>query len=238
MLNTSQNFLFEPCYDVTFPVLLKSEITIHLKPEIKVREILNHTYNELEYRAIEILEKIGTNNTGITGSLLAGISHKSSDIDIILYGCKKTIDYIENPIYFEEDKDWIRDTISNYNLDLELAKRLYDKRRRGVYKGTKVSILFNSGISEKYCKKACRKIGSIKVRGVVSGDCNALFYPSTSYLYDSSPRIDLVVSYEGIYSSLLYGERKVEIYGMLMECEDEKIVIIGDREIGGYVRPL
>jgi len=240
LIKLNQEFLFEPCYDVSFPIIRKSKLKFHLKPEDFVKNLLKRSQNNLQEQIlVEIIEKIGSKDVGVTGSLLAGISHSESDVDIIIYGCKKAMDFIESFQGFQEDKEWIVNVAQNYNIDISLAKLLYDNKRRGLYKGVKVSILFNSGNVEKYCKKICRKIGKVKFVGTIEGDCRALFYPAEALVYNTNTvGVDKIVSYEGIYSSLLFGSKRVYVEGMLMECEDEKVVVIGDREVGGIVKPL
>ncbi|MEM1625924.1 MAG: nucleotidyltransferase domain-containing protein [Sulfolobaceae archaeon] len=240
LIKLNQEFMFEPCYDVSFPILRWSKIRYHLKPEEFVEKFLKKSQNNLQEEIlIEVLEKIGTKGVGVTGSLLAGISHKLSDVDIIIYGCKRSMEFIESFQGFQNDNEWIVETAENYKIDISLAKLLYDNRRRGIYKGVKISILFNSGETEKYCKKICRKLGKVKFLGNIEGDCKALFYPAEALVNESNDvKVDKIISYEGIFSSALFGNKRVYVEGMLMDCEDEKIVIVGDREIRGLIRPL
>ncbi|WP_338599869.1 nucleotidyltransferase domain-containing protein [Sulfolobus tengchongensis] len=239
LIKVKQKFNFESCYDASFPIVNLSNIVKHLKPEEKLQEILSRSINdEILYRLIEIVEKyIRVDKVGVTGSILLNSYHKDSDIDLIIYGCKKTLDFMETFTGFEKDYEWIYEANENYGIDF--ADILYDNRRRGVYKGKRVSILFVDDRPWKYCSDVCKKVGRIKFRATISGTCEALFYPSIANVISNNIyNVNKVVSYEGIFSSALFGEREVEIEGMLMKCQNENVVIIGDIDVRGYVKPL
>jgi len=61
----------------------------------------------------------------------------------------------------------------------------------------------------------------------------ALVYPSE---VEAKSGVDKVVSYEGIFSWLLYSSRKVKARGMLMKCGSEKVLLLGDRDVPARVR--
>jgi predicted nucleotidyltransferase len=235
LLLSRQEFVYEPCFGATFPIKRLSEIRKHFTPEEKVNEIIRKSTNtNLEAIALDLISKINVKNLGITGSILLNIQHQKSDIDFVVYGDKDTDDFFNTFEGFDIDKDWILETSKNYNIPIELAKSLYNKKIRGIYRGVKYSVLFVDNKPWEYCREVCIKKGPIKISGEVYGDTRALYYPSTAYLF-SNGKVFKIISYEGIYSSILYGRHKAEIYGMLMKC-DENTIIIGDREIGGYVR--
>ncbi|MBB5253202.1 nucleotidyltransferase [Sulfurisphaera ohwakuensis] len=244
LLKVNQEYIYEPCYDVSFPILRKSMIVKHLKPEEKMRKIIRKSENKLESLALEIYDYVNIKNIGITGSLLAGISHENSDIDFVIYGIKDTIDFLESFQGFDEDKDWISETIKNYDISLNLAKDLYDRRVRGMYKGIKYSFLFVNDKVEKYCNIVCKRIGEGEIIANIDDKFNSLFYPSVVTLSNvsiikGSSAPQLLVSYEGIYSMLLYKSNRVYVKGMLMRCEDGEVkMIIGDRDVKGYIRRI
>lgn len=240
LIKLSQDFVYEPCYDASFPIILKSNIKEHLRPEDKLREILSKSVNNnLELILLDFIEKyIGTSNVGIGGSLLAGISHEKSDIDIIVYGHKKALDYLESFPGFEVDKEWILEANSNYGIDF--ADLLYDNRRRGIYKGRKISVLFVDDKPWRYCEHLCRKRGRARIRAKVFGDYEALIYPAKAYVSTviEGEKVNAILSYEGLYSSALFGEKEVIAEGMMMECDDGNYILVGDRDVRGFVKPL
>ncbi|BDC19129.1 nucleotidyltransferase domain-containing protein [Acidianus sp. HS-5] len=243
LIKIEQNFEYEPCYNSAFPVVKLSEIRVHYRPEDKIKEILHRTTNRLEEIALSIITKIERetniplNRIGLTGSLLAGISHDNSDIDFVIYGKKYAEDFINNFEGFEQDKDWIIETSENYSVPIEVVKAIYSKKTRGQYNGVKYSFLFVDDQPWKYNEKVCLEMNPIKVKGENISDYKALFYPSVSTLY-SQGKVFRIVSYEGIYNTALYYNKNIEVYGMLMKCNDDMEIIVGDKKIGGYIRSI
>ena len=244
LMKIPQSFVYEPCYDVSFPIILRSTVYKHLKPEYKLKQIISHTSNKLEEIAVEIYEIIGIQQMGITGSLLADISHEKSDIDFVIYGEKNARDFMDSFRGFDKDEEWIYETQKNYKIPLEIAKELYDIRVRGIYKGVKYSFLFVNPYPQKYCDKVCKRVSEGEIIADIDDNSNSLFYPSVVLLSnvsvirgDYKPRV--LVSYEGIYSALLYKAKRIFAYGMLMKCDDGEIrIIIGDRDVNGYVKKI
>ncbi|BFH73289.1 nucleotidyltransferase [Sulfurisphaera javensis] len=244
LLKVNQEFVYEPCYNVSFPIIYESNVLKHLRPEDKIKEVIKSPKNILENIALEIYDKIGVRNIGITGSLLAGISHSSSDIDFVIYGIKDGLDFLNSFNGFERDEDWILETSKNYGISIEDAKELYDLRVRGIYKGVKYSFLFVYPYPLKYCDKVCKNVGEGEIVADISDNTYSIFYPSIVVLDNISllkgeitPKT--LTSYEGIYSMLLFKSKRIHARGMLMECNNgESILIIGDRNVKGYVRRL
>lgn len=244
LVRLRQEFLYEPCYDVSFPIILLSNVYKHLKPEEKIKEIISRPKNRLEEIAIEIYEKINIRDLGITGSILADISHKNSDIDFVIYGERNANDFMNSFYGFERDYNWVIEAQDNYNLALEIAKDLYDVRVRGIYKGVKYSFLFVDPFPQKYCDKVCKRKGEGEIIADIYDNSKALFYPSVVTLSNVSVlkgdyRPKVLFSYEGIYSTLLYSSRRILSRGMIMECDDgETRIIIGDRNVKGYIKRI
>lgn len=240
LLKLNQKFNYEPCYDVSFPIVNISEIKKHYRPEEKFDEILRNPHNtDVENVLLEIISRINLGlKIGIGGSILLGIHHKRSDIDFIIYGRRDIEEFINNFEGFEEDKDWVFETANNYSLPIDIVRSLYTKKIRGTYKSIKYSFLFVDDKPWKYCDRICKRVKEVEIDGEVeSNDINALLYPSI-VTFHSGNETYKVISYEGIFNYLLYKGGKVKVKGMLMSCKnDEKAIIIGDREIGGYVRP-
>ena len=239
MLKLNQDFTYEPCYGVSFPTIKKSRIRKHLLPEERLIEIIKSPKDELEEKVVSLYYEAQPKRAGITGSILAGIHHEKSDIDLVVYGCKESVDFLESFSGFDEDKEWVIETSKNYGLSLDHAKSLYDKRVRGVFNGVKFSVLFVNDKVERPCQEVCVRIRKVKFRAEVEADCNALFYPSRVYLHNVSgleEKPSELISYEGIYSLLLYKQRTIEVEGMLINCNGEYKVVVGDRDAQGYVR--
>jgi len=239
LIKINQMFSFESCYDAFFPIVLLSNISRHLKPEERLQEILKKSARDnIIYTLINFIEEyVRVNNVGVTGSILLDNYHNNSDIDIIIYGRKGALDFIESFDGFEKDYEWIIEANENYGIDF--ANLLYDNRRRGIYKGMKISVLFADDKPWRYCNDVCKKVGKVRFRAHISGDYEALIYPSIAYVLGNNEyNVSKIISYEGIFSSVLFGERQAEIEGLLMRCEKENVVIVGDRDVRGFIRPL
>ncbi|AAY79872.1 nucleotidyltransferase [Sulfolobus acidocaldarius] len=243
VLKVKQEFIHECCYGVSFPVLRKSAISNHLKPEEKIREIIKHpSQSKQELTLLEIIQYIHTSRLGVSGSLLTNTYHELSDLDIVIYGCKESLNVIESFEGFNDDEEWIYETSKNYGLELDLVKKLYTRKIRGkYYNNVKYSILFVDDKPQRYCEDVCIPTHKrVKIKAEIEPDCKALFYPSKVSLYhvEGDEKVDNLVSYEGIYSYLLYSSRKIEVDGLLVKCENSSQVIVGDRNVGGRVRRI
>ncbi|EZQ03829.1 DNA polymerase [Candidatus Acidianus copahuensis] len=238
LAQSSQDFNEEPCYGASFPILLKSRILIHLKPEEFARELLKRSPRDgIEEKIIQIYGDLGILNFGVTGSVLIGIQHKDSDIDIVIYGSKSAEEFISNFEGYEPDTSWPIQASKDYSIPIDMAKKIYDKRTRGIFRGIKYSFLFVDEKPRKYCEKVCTPLGEFRDTGDLEGDVNALFYPSIASF--TSTNIEAkIVSYEGIYNIIMYGKRKVKVKGVLMKCDEEYSILVGDKKIGGYILPL
>ncbi|BCU68257.1 nucleotidyltransferase [Sulfolobales archaeon HS-7] len=237
VLQLSQEFSFEPCMDVSVPIIRTSEIWLHLRPQDALTRIIRHPSDNLEFVAVEMISRLGTNSAGIAGSLMLGIHHEDSDIDVIYYGCKRSLDVMHSFEGFETDKDWIVEVSQNYGL--KPIKDLYSIKRRGIFKGKKYSINFVNDKPEKFCKESCNKVGRQKLVAYVEPEsCEALFYPISMNLFDtnviSGPSVkpDKVMSYEGVISNLLFVGGRFKMEGMLMKCDTGFKLILGDRDVG------
>ena len=241
VLKLNQEFLLEPCQGVSFPVLRTSQISKHLKPEEKTLEIIKHPNSKQHLAFLKIYEALNVSSVGVTGSLLADIYHENSDVDIVVYGCKEALDVMNNFSGFEEDSEWVIETVRNYKLPLDIVKSLYDKRTRGIVDGVKYSILFVNPRPQRPCEEVCKRVGEVTIEADIESCCEALFYPSKVYLHNvrssSSIKPELLISYEGIYSTLLFKAKRIEAKGMLVQC-DRPIIVIGDRDVPGYVRRI
>ncbi len=238
LIKLPQRFDYEPCYGVTYPVVYLSEVKEHLRPEEGLEKIVRESP---KVKATEALidfiyaHDIDVRNAGVTGSLLLGIAHENSDVDLVIYGDKSSEDFLHSFPGFQRDDDWILETSRNYGLSLEVAKRLYNNKTRGIYKGVKFSVLFVNEKPRRYCEMVCRQAGEIETKGTIYGDVKALYYPSSAVL--QAEKEYEVISFEGIFSSVMYGARKVSVKGALMQCDDKEVIVVGDRRVGGYVAP-
>ena len=106
-----------------------SDIQNIYHPEKRANEIietkmeLNHFYNDLKDFLTIIREKTGVQSPGVTGSGLVGLSHSSSDIDLVIYGeLEARRMYRKMQDVFEEE------SVERYSK--RTIRSLYDFRRK------------------------------------------------------------------------------------------------------------
>ncbi|BBD72424.1 nucleotidyltransferase [Sulfodiicoccus acidiphilus] len=240
LISSPQTMSLEPCYDVTFPILPVSQLESHLLPEEGFLKLLSRAADRQGEALMELALSLGTKELGVTGSLLTGTYHMDSDVDVLVYGCRRAIQVMEEFKGFQEDVEWISQTARTYGLSIGDAKALYDVRRRGKVKGVGYSVGFVDDRPHKYCERTCRKLGPREAVVEVEGWCDALFYPASAQVIRGveGKVPSKVLSYEGVFSPLLFGRRKLKVVGMSMDCEGEDVLVLGDREVTGYVKEV
>lgn len=153
----------------------------------------------IEARALELMDilsnisGISTEKFGITGSLLVGIHHEESDVDIVVEGrdeCKKLIESLNstdqvNCITRLRDKDkakWISTCTKKYPLSIEDLARLSSRiRNKYVYKGQVFSIhgiKAYQDIKESYGEIIYRRIGIGRAIAEVEDVSDSYFTPA------------------------------------------------------------
>lgn len=242
ILNLDQKYIYDPCQGVTLPYIPLAEVRMHYNPVDSLHRVLRSPRDKLEADVVKLVDGIGiSKGLGVTGSLMFGIQHHHSDIDFIIYGCKRALDFLETFEGFEADNDWLSEASSTYNL--ADPRYFYDKRRRGVYMGRKFSFSFVDTRAGRFCKDVCKNVGYIEAEVFIEpNQCGSLFNPirvevkeSTTLLGDRT-LIDYVTSYEGIYSVPLFRGGKMIVGGLLRTCDGHNEILIGDRKVGGFVK--
>lgn len=219
--------ILAPCYGSEIPVIPVSIVNEVYDPRLRTREILTTTQDELEKTALSLLLELGSNtdlnNIGITGTLLVSIhSVKYSDIDIIVYGLKESVDTVEfineNPGVFQNpSSDWFREwcvrVSKTTGADPLTVSKLYRRWRRSLFQNRECSIVYNDNVfrqmdnSDKWLSIGISE-GFIEIEESV----NALNYPSTGLINKFEhtsgfkPRGDpeYVLSFEALYTPLFY----------------------------------
>lgn len=238
LIKLPQRFEYQPCLDASFPVVYSSQIGTHLKPEEGLDKVIKgKVKEEFSEVILSIVDRVGYQGLGIGGSILTGLYHENSDIDVIVYG-NKSLEVYFSMDYLMRDDEWILETSRNYGIPVEQAKELYDPRRRGIMMGKKVSVNFVDRRTKKICEEVCVQKGKVSFEASVESEqVEALFYPSMVNCDSRSDiKISEVISYEGIFSSLLFNGGRFHIEGILMECDGRNKVIIGDRNFRGNIR--
>ncbi|WP_052833789.1 hypothetical protein [Staphylothermus marinus] len=253
-----------PCYDSYIPVIPRSSIMKIFNPINRLNEIISSPRDKLEELTANLSSilylSINRNALGVTGSLLIRIHNPVfSDIDMIVYGWKESLNIIE---FINENKDlfpgftgerlkkWIYSNAESSGLPLSKVEKLYRRWRRGSFMGRDYSIIYNNGVYKHLdtCK-AWRTMGHIKVKACLAGGLDALNYPSKSnidkyYVLKNTKKlrgdIEYVLSFDALYIGKLFDGGWVIISGLLQhdQLEDKYRILVGGREYKGYIEPL
>ena len=265
-IRNAQCTIRDPVLGSDVPVVRSNHIYRVYLPEVRLNEIIRRANDKLEVKVVEFVEflrkcaNICTYNLGIDGSILPGIHNPDvSDIDILVYGCKESIDVVEglaSTVERRADAALLRRLERQsriYGIPKEVLYEMQPPHRYIRISGTEVNISFISGVSERYGSRIYRPVALVEARLILrGGECTALFYPSKASVdrvvdlriagSNKTIKRDLVkyvVSYEGIFSYLLYLGGEVLVKGVLEEVipGGYYIVLIGAYENPGYVIP-
>jgi hypothetical protein len=255
----------DPVYGAYVPLVKTSRIAKYYYPEERLDEIMRKSCDALEKDVIEAVLKIATSSgisvssMGITGSILAKIHNVSkSDIDVLVYGCKESINVIESEL-----KGFNRMPSNLERLRLEGQSKIYGiplRYLRAIQAPFKRLFLGKREVNISFAEKKPHKYGEFTYRQVSAVEatvyieprrCEALFYPSKARIQEIKDlkidsefnvlREDIieVISFESIYSYILYKGGLLRIKGMLEEVKplNKYVILVGGYESPGYVIP-
>ncbi|MEM4485704.1 MAG: hypothetical protein QW116_00500 [Zestosphaera sp.] len=245
--------VYDPTLNVLVPAVPESAVRKWLKPELKMEELRRRASDAVELTAVEVSELMsasGVNprNVGVTGSVLAGIHGRHSDVDLVIYGCRDVLEFVEapHPYLSRMPANWIEGKIMNNSRTLGLSPNIY---RRIIphykflsYKGVPVTFTFVGRDRIRYGELVLKPVkptdAVIEVEG---GDCRALFYPSHVLATGrvEGVKVKGLISYEAEYGYVLYRGGRLRVSGMLEMSmpEEEFYLLVGGREHRGYVVP-
>ena len=209
---------------------------------------------------------IKVNNVGIDGSILAGIHNpKYSDIDLIIYGCRESIYFTEclsniKSLGSLPSNRALKHLLSQseiYGLSVDLIKNIQPPYKRLWFRGRReVNVAFVDRYTYRYGDVVFKPLTPVEIIiNIEGGSCTSLFYPSYTYVNEvkdvrgvSNPdlvreiknRLIYVISYEGIFSYVLYKGGELLVRGLLelVLPQSYYVVIVGAIENPGYVIPL
>jgi len=249
------------------PVLKLSNIRYFYLPEVRLREIMHKANDRLEVKVLEFIDLlreytgVSTSSLGIDGSILPSIHNPEiSDIDMLVYGCKESIEVVEGlTAHMERCIDAVlRRRLERqsriYGLPLSILREIQPPHRYIRINGTEVNISFiNNVVLERYGSRIYIPIAQVEAKLILRhSECTALFYPSMATVdkiidvrITGSNRtvernlIKYIVSYEGLFSYLMYLGDEVVVKGVLEEVlpEGYYIILVGAYENPGYIIP-
>ena len=179
------------------------EITKHFKPQEKLESLhIGKPENVFEEKALQFaldLHKaagISLGNIGVSGSILAGLTTKTSDIDLLIYGEKPSRQaytalqrmfqecHPHCRAYTVEELDILYDFRSkDTHMSFEDFQRVENRKAfQGMYQGTDFFIRFVKDwheIPEQYGDVYYSNAGYAKIIAKISNKTEALFTPCT-----------------------------------------------------------
>ena len=263
-----QEYSYDPVLDAKAPRITTKYVHKHYKPRDRLQEMIKQCNDNLEYLVLDVIDrlKLGASlsysSIGITGSILVGIHNvEISDIDLIIYGCKESLEVVNTCIQnlSKIPKEELMKRLSGqsriYGLDISTLLKLEPPYRNLRFKGRNVNIMFCSDVSGRYGEEVYRQVGTIEALvEVTPNQCRALFYPSKALIHKvhrvySKPRsvnledlkygLRCIVSYESIYSYALFKGGLLRVKGILEKVypEGHYVVLIGGFEEPGFAIP-
>jgi len=259
-----------PVRNIRISMVPVTRIKRAFRPRERLREIAKAEERDpLEEEVLELAilirdaAGIGLDKLGVTGSVLIGIHRPEfSDIDLVVYSREAALKVIEAlreppPPIKEPPEEKKSEWVSNLTKFFGLTKRQAEEvaRRRWNYKvfrGRYFSVhpvREDHEIAEKYGEKTYQPLGMVEGTCTVVDASESMFLPAVYRVSDvelkGGKHLDIreIVSYEGIFSSILREGEKVYFKGKLekvrTESETYYIVTIGTFEVpDNHVAPI
>lgn len=259
-----QEFNYDPVFNTYVPTVKRSSIIRYYYPEVRLRELISCVNDELELAVVEFTDMlrsyagISVTCLGVTGSLLTKTHNVNvSDADVVIYGCKPALDFIEHLNDFLKVKLDRVDLIKQaevYGLDPKVLSMVAPPYKKLLIRNKEINVLFvDDAPPPRYGSKMYLNLGVVEaIVQIYGNDCRALMYPSIapvekvinivsgSYGEDIIENIKYVVSYEGLYSYTLFLGGTLVVRGILqLVLPDECYrILVGGIEERGYVIPI
>ena len=264
-----QEEVYDPALGVTVPVVRFSRVRAIYRPRERLAEILRRPRDPVEvdvvesYTTLRSCTEVSPSSVGVDGSVLVGIHNPEvSDVDLVVYGCKdsvevaSTVHQVFGRLPAEVEARRLRAMSEVYGLPLEVLaaisppyKRLYLGGRR------EVNVMFSGDLVERYGERVLVPVAVAEATlDLEGGDCRSLYYPgearvsrtldlrverSLAELTLPSSRVELVLSYESLYSYVLFRGGLVRARGVLAleRTSGSLVLVVGTRETWSYVVP-
>ena len=243
---------YDPIFDETLCEVPTENIIKHYNPVEKLEKLRNlRETTDLEKKAVELLrilqEKadIPWKSTGISGSILAGLSNIKSDIDPVIYGTKNGVkaykalekilkkDNTKLKAYTHEGLKNLfdfrsKDTHMSFNDFLEVESR---KAFQGTFLKTDFFIRFVRDwdqVNEQYGDIQYKNCGETKISAIVINDSEALFTPCTYSVNNvriiegiKKNPINEIVSFRGRFCQQALNGEKIIAQGKIEEVKNK-----------------
>jgi predicted nucleotidyltransferase len=242
-----------PVRGIKFSMVPHQYVKEYYRPEDRLAEILAHPRDALEEELCDMVAEIvthagiGTENLGITGSILLKIHDPHfSDIDLTIYGLENSLrlkamvkegrSECFGPVGEEQRRTWSRHVVERFPLTYDQARYLADRRWRYGYFGQRYFSLHptrrDEEIRERYGDRVYRDRGVVRIVATVVDASESMFLPAIYRVEDviimereiegiaGDIEIGEIVSYEGLYCEVADAGDEVEAHGKLEQVDE------------------
>ena len=186
----------------------RTRIARHYEPLTRTRELLRNARTALERKSIEMITILASASStsaeefGISGSVLVGLAGPVSDIDIIVYGNKRSqgIRKVLRALLKEDNsfkaygEEKLRKLFESRHEETGIPFGDYvrceaRKDFQGYFKGTDFFVRYVKDVhevNEEYGSIIYRALGRSRLEATVTGDKEAIFTPCTYQIKDIS----------------------------------------------------
>ncbi len=264
--NQPDLIVFDEVFGETMCEVPVSQIAEHYKPEEKLWSIRQtKELTVLENKALQLVEtlkaeaNIPWSSSGISGSIMAGLTTEKSDIDPLVYGvenCRKAYAALKNLLTKKETgfKPYTRGELQELfdfrSKDTQMSFEdfvLVESRKtfQGKFMGTDYFIRFVkdwSEISEQYGDVCYKNCGYTKITGKIADSTDSLFTSCTYRLKDvkivEGPKLEPIheiVSFRGRFceqaniGEAIEAQGKVELVTNKKSGDEYYRLILGNK---------
>ncbi|MEM0444998.1 MAG: hypothetical protein QXO86_07400 [Nitrososphaerota archaeon] len=221
----------------------------------RLSELLqSHPSNRLERQLVSLVKLLSESSGvplsyfGVTGSILPGIHHQNSDIDLVVYGLENTWRVVDTLLELEREGKitlmrkldpygWARRAATRYSVPheslLNLASKVVNK---GSFDGVAFSIhSVRERPMHRYGEIRYVSLGMATARLRVVDVKESLATPAVYYVEDVNSDVERVVCYDMMLAGVLREGDLVEVHGKLESAmhdsrESWRQILIGSYE--------
>lgn len=230
------------------------EVVEHYSPRHGLQRLLSGQAADAPVSDLQCLFRwlaergVDLTQVGITGSLLVGMQHAASDIDLVCYdrdvfhqmrGVVQGL-MAENHCQALSNSDWLA-TYRRRATDFSLDDYIWHEQRKynkGMINGRKFDLSLVV-VPERGYSAHSRKLGPVQLTAVVTDDRYAFDYPAR--LDIRHPRFERVLCFTATYAGQAFNGETIAVSGHAeIDGDGRQVVIVGsNREaIGEYIRVI
>lgn len=222
-----------------------ARIHLHIHPQQRLQALLLTQPTDPVLRTcIDLLHQLQAHDIdisamGITGSLLIGAQHPTSDIDLVFYdrvvfqNCRQLLPYLFAQQHLQPlgDDDW-QTTYLRRACELTFADYVWHERRKAnkaVLNGRKIDLSFVNR-TEPLEQTPYQKIGAVTRTLQVSDDRLAYDYPAVFKVTDAE--LECVICFTATYTGQAVTGEWIEVAGQLEATQNglKRLVVGASRE--------